>query len=422
MTTKPHALVIGGSVGGLIAGSLFRTVGWNVTVFERTIGDLTGRGAGLGISAELLAVMKRIGARFEPSAGVAHESYVWMEADGRIVFEHNRKTVGSAWARVYRPLRDAVPAEIYRQGMNLERVEQDARSVTAVFADGARVAGDLLVAADGVLSTVRRQYAPEVEPRYVNYVAWRGLVEEREVSRATIDALAGHLVYAFPEGEMILTMPVPGEGEDMRPGHRRIYFIWYVPVARAALAELFTDAAGKNHGLSIPPPLIRDEVIRELRAHAGDVLAPPIAEVVRKVPQPLLQAITDMESPRLTFGRVALMGDAAFVARPHTAAGVSKAALDAECLVDSLAGANGDIAAGLARYDRMRHDFGTRLVAHSRYLGAYLEGRVKPPSERTGHEAARDPKQLILDYGAPHLLHDIDPAGFRADRGGATAR
>jgi 2-polyprenyl-6-methoxyphenol hydroxylase-like FAD-dependent oxidoreductase len=422
MMTKPHALVIGGSVGGLIAGSLFRTVGWNATVFERTVGDLTGRGAGLGISAELLAVMKRIGAKFEPSAGVAHESYVWMEADGQIVFEHHRKTVGSAWARVYQPLRDAVPAEIYRQGMTFERVEQDASSVTAVFSDGSRVTGDILVAADGVLSTVRRQFMPEVEPRYANYVAWRGLADERDVSRAAIDAIAGHLVYGFPAGEMILTMPVPGEGEDMRPGHRRIYFIWYIPVSRAALTDMFTDATGKNHGVSIPPPLIRAELVRNLRAHASDVLAPPIAEVVHKVKQPLLQAITDMESPRLTFGRVALMGDAAFVARPHVAGGVSKAALDAQCLVDSLAAANGDIAAGLARYDRAQQAFGARIVAHSRYLGAYLEGQVKPPAERKGHEVERDPRQLIRDYGAPNMLHDVDPAGFRAGLRGAAAR
>jgi 2-polyprenyl-6-methoxyphenol hydroxylase-like FAD-dependent oxidoreductase len=413
MAKKPHALIIGGSVGGLMAGSLFRTVGWDATVFERTVGDLTGRGAGLGISAELLAVMKRIGAKFEPSAGVAHENYIWMERDGRIVFEHNRKTVGSAWARVYQPLRDALPPEIYRQGMNLERVEQDAEKVTAVFSDGSRIGGDVLVAADGVLSTVRRQFMPEVEPRYANYVAWRGLADERDVSRATIDTIAGHLIYGFPEGEMILTMPVPGEGEDMRPGHRRIYFIWYVPVARDALADLFTDETGKNHGVSIPPPLIRGELVRNLRAHAADVLAPPIAEVVHKVKQPLLQAITDMESPRLTFGRVALMGDAAFVARPHTAGGVSKAALDAECLIDSLAAANGDVAAGLARYDRQQQAFGSRLVAHSRYLGAYLEGRAKPAAERRGHEVSRDPKQLIRDYGAPNMLHDVDPTGFR---------
>jgi 2-polyprenyl-6-methoxyphenol hydroxylase-like FAD-dependent oxidoreductase len=419
MTTRPHALVIGGSVGGLIAGSLLRSIGWHVTVFERAMGDLTGRGAGLGISQELLDVLERIGVRLEQSAGVEHNGYVWMETDGRVVFTHPRHTLGSTWSRVYRPLRDHVPAEVYRQGMNLERVEQDARSVTAVFSDGSRVSGDLLVAADGVLSTVRKQFMPEVEPRYASYVAWRGMVEEREVPRESIEATAGQLVACFPEGEMVLAMAAPGAGDDMRPGHRRIYFIWYRPVARDALADLFTDATGRNHGVSIPPPLIRPELVRQIKDKAREVLPPVVAAVVNRCEQPLLQAITDMESPRLTFGRVALMGDAAFVARPHTAGGVSKAALDAQCLADSLAGANGDMAAALARYDRTQQQFGSRLVAHSRYLGAYLEGQAKPPSERTGDEISRDPTRIIRDYGAPNLLHDVDVSRFRA--GAATS-
>ena len=399
-----------------MAAGLFRSIGWNVTVFERTVGDLAGRGAGLGISAELLHVMERIGARFEPSAGVPHTSYVWMAADGEIVFRHERLTTGSTWARVYQPLRDVVPAEVYRQGTTLARVEQDRESVTAVFEDGARATGDLLVAADGVFSTVRAQYQPDVAPRYAGYIAWRGIVEEAEVSPSTIDAIAGNIVFCFPDGEMLLTMAVPGTGEDMRPGHRRIYFIWYRPVGADALGDLFTDADGREHGVSIPPPLIRDAHVREMRKRASEVFAPPVAEVIERVPQPLLQAITDLESPRLTFDRVALMGDAAFIARPHTAGGVSKAALDAACLADALAEAHGDIELALKCYDRSQQEFGSRLVAHSRYLGAYLEGRTKPPEERSGEERERDPRRIITDYGAPNMLHDVDPTEFLKQR------
>ena len=414
MAARPRGLIIGGSVGGLIAGSLLRSVGWDVTVFERTVGDLAGRGAGLGISAELLAVMRRIGAPFEPSAGVAHSAYVWMDEAGGIVFEHRRPTVGSTWTRIYRPLRDILPARCYRQGMSLERVEQRPGSVTAAFADGTRVTGDLLVAADGVFSSVRAQLVPEVAPRYAGYVAWRGIVEERDVPDATRRIIADHLVFCFPEGEMLLAMAVPGAGEDMRPGHRRIYFIWYRPVARDALADLFTDPAGRNHGMSIPPPLIRDRFVREMKARAGAVLPPAVAEIVERAAQPLLQAITDLESTRLSFGRVAIMGDAAFVARPHTAGGVSKAALDAQCLADSLAAAPGDVPAALARYEETQLDFGSRLVAHSRHLGAALEGAARA--------AVRDERRIIRDYGAPGLLRDADVAGFRPDAGPAAPR
>ena len=112
----------------------------------------------------------------------------------------------------------------------------------------------------------------------------------------------------------------------------------------------------------------------------------------------------------MTFGRVALMGDAAFIARPHVAGGVSKAALNAQCLADSFVGAEGDRGAALAYYDRTQHEFGSRIVAHSRYLGAYLEGQTKPLNERRGDELHRDPRRIIQDYGAPNLLHAFTPS------------
>ena len=421
MKSGSHALVIGGSVGGLLATSFLRQIGWKVTVFERTEGDLTGRGAGLGMSEELMQALRRIGAPFEPSMGTVHEGYAWIDADGRVVHEFSRPTAGSTWARVYRPLRDIVPDDIYRQGMALSRVEQDARSVTAIFTDGARVNADLLVAADGVFSTVRRQLAPAVEPRYAGYVAWRGLVEERDLPKATLQAVQGRIAFCFPEGEMLLSMPVPSPGEDMRPGHRRVYFIWYRPADAELLSDLFTDATGRHHGVSIPPPLIRSDHVAEMKAHAQDVLPPQIVAVVHGVAQPLLQAITDMESDQLAFGRVAIMGDAAFIARPHSAAGVTKAALDAQTLADSLVAAQHDGASALAAYESARLDFGRRLVAHARYLGAYLEGRIKPPMDRRGHERERDPRQIMHDYGAPNLLHDVDTAPFRSPRTGVGA-
>ncbi len=397
--------MIGGSVGGLFAASLLRQAGWDATVFERTVGDLTGRGAGLGISTQLLEIMGRIGARFEPSAGVAHNSYVWMERDGQIAFVNDRATVGSSWARIYRPLRDVVPPEIYRQAMTLRRVAQDNRSVAAIFEDGTRVAADLLVAADGVFSTVRRQFMPETEPRYANYIAWRGIVEEQAVPPEIVAAIGDRIVFCFPPGELLLTMAVPGPGEDMRPGHRRVYFIWYRPAGPDALQDLFTDEGGANHGISIPPPLIRPALVAAMKADAAERLPSVAAAVVERVPQPRLQAITDMETGRMTPSRVSVMGDAAFVARPHSIGGVSKAALDAQCLADSLA-ASDDIVAALGQYEESQRDFGRRLVAHSRYLGAFLEhGADAPPP---------DPGRIIRDYGAPNLLHDVDPAGFQA--------
>jgi 2-polyprenyl-6-methoxyphenol hydroxylase-like FAD-dependent oxidoreductase len=379
------ALVIGGSLSGLFAGCLLHKAGWDVTVYERALGDLAGRGAGLGIARELVEVMQRVGARFDASCGVSQREHVWMARSGEILFSNPRNLMASAWARVYQPLRAALPAGIYRQGMALARVEQDEHAVTAHFADGSRERADLLVAADGVHSTARRQYAPDIEARYASYIAWRGLVPHAALSSATLAALTDRLVYCFAPGELVLAMRVPDGA----------YYIWYRHVADAA--DLFTDATGKRHGLSIPPPLIRPEHVRQLHRDARELLAAPIAPVVEAAPQALLQAISDMASPRMCHGRVALLGDAAFVVRPHVAAGACKAALDACALADALSHEQ-SIAAALARYERTRLEFGRALVQHARYLGAELEAGVMP----------RDPTRLIRDYGAPHLLHDVE--------------
>jgi 2-polyprenyl-6-methoxyphenol hydroxylase-like FAD-dependent oxidoreductase len=74
-----------------------------------------------------------------------------------------------------------------------------------------------------------------------------------------------------------------------------------------------------------------------------------MAEVATRAEQPFFHAIYDLGSPRLVFGRVAHLGDAAFVARPHVGAGVTKAALDAVCLATAIAGHGGDLDAALAR-------------------------------------------------------------------------
>ena len=119
--------------------------------------------------------------------------------------------------------------------------------------------------------------------------------------------------------------------------------------------------------MAIPPPLIRHEFIRELKATAETVLPPEMASVVARTEQPLLQAIFDLESPQLVFGRVVILGDAAFVARPHVVAGTTKAALDAQCLAEALVAAGNDVERALAHYDTERRLFGRSLVARARH-------------------------------------------------------
>src|SRR5262249_15244168 len=112
--TKQRALIVGGSVGGLFAAHLLRARGWDLSVFERSGGALADRGASIGTREELFAILRSIGIALDPSAGVAVSSRVCLGRDGAILHEWPVASINSAWDRIYRPLRAALPAELYR--------------------------------------------------------------------------------------------------------------------------------------------------------------------------------------------------------------------------------------------------------------------------------------------------------------------
>ena len=126
-------------------------------------------------------------------------------------------------------------------------------------------------------------------------------------------------------------------------------FVWYRNVDAAhAFDELMTDRDGRSRPVSLPPGAARPEFVERLRADARSALAPVIAEVATGVAEPFVQAVFDIEVPRMAHGRVCLIGDAAFAVRPHAAAGTAKAAADGWELAAQLAAHGGDIEARAA--------------------------------------------------------------------------
>jgi 2-polyprenyl-6-methoxyphenol hydroxylase-like FAD-dependent oxidoreductase len=384
-----RALVIGGSLGGLIMAHLLRGADWDATVFERNDEELASRGVGLGTHPQLIAILKRAGVDFDESMGITPSRAVCLDRSGKIVIERPTARTLSGWSRLYRALLDALPAQNYRLGKRLTRVEQDADGVTAIFADGSSERGDLLVGADGVRSTVRAQFLPSVQPSYAGYVAWRASIDEADVPPAIWRELVDLYAFCLPEGEQLISYAVPGRDNSTAVGRRAYNIVWYRPVDRDTLADFCTDANGRHHANGIPPPLIRPDVIAHIKADARSTIAPQIAEIFARS-APFFQPIYDLASPQIVFSRVALAGDAAFVARPHAGAGTTKAALDAACLADSLRDTGNDITAGLQRYERMQLPFGKAVVEVNREEGAYLSAQLKPKAERTAAELHRD--------------------------------
>jgi len=370
--TGGRAVIVGGSMSGLLSGLLLRRAGWAVDVYERVDSELSGRGAGIVAQYELIERLRGLGLATD-DLGVHVTTRKILDAQGRFTHEYECPQVLTAWERVYRLLRDAFPPEHYHRGRGFTAFTQDATKVSAHFSDGEKVDADLLVGADGIRSTVRQQVAPNISPLYAGYSAWRALIAEGDFPPDVHRDLFEYMTFALPPGEQFLGYPVAGPDNDLRSGHRRYNIVWYRPAdEKTRLKWLLTDERGTTHAISIPPPLIRREVIVEMRADAERLLGPQFRQLARLIDEPILQPIYDLESPQMAFGRVAIAGDAAFVARPHVAAGVSKAADDAAALADTLT-AEPDVPSALKRFEAARLPENARIIERARHLGAYLQ-------------------------------------------------
>ncbi|MCS6890702.1 MAG: FAD-dependent monooxygenase [Rhodovarius sp.] len=402
---KPgRALIIGGSMGGLCAGLLLLRAGWRVMICERAEEELVGRGAGIVTHPELSATLAACGIAPADALGVPVAARRLINRAGETVLTVARPQVTTSWDRLFRLLRRAFPDALYARGRSLVAIERPEGPVRAHFADGSTEEAELLVAADGFRSTVRSLLLPEVAPAYVGYVGWRGLVPEAAMRPALHAALFEDMTFYLPPGEQILGYPAAGEQDDLTPGRRRYNFVWYRPVAaETELPRLLTGISGRRHSLSIPPPEISPAVIEELRADAERLLPWPFAELIALCPRPFLQPIYDLAVPRMAVGAVAFLGDAAFIARPHVGAGVSKAALDALALARALEQA-ADLPQALSAYHAERHPQGLRAVRQGQALGACIDAAGVGQPDPAARAAARNPAHLLAETATLDFL------------------
>ncbi len=368
----PRIVVVGGSLGGLLVANLFHRAGHDVVVLERATAPLDGRGAGIVTHPALLEALRSVGIPTGADLGIAVQSRVALDVHGDVTARLHLPQVLTSWSRLYAILKAALPAERYLTGISVDEVGQTA-SRAVVRAAGQTFDADLVIASDGLRSTIRRQFAPDAVPLFAGYVAWRGVCDESALSRLTRSTVFDHFGFGLPDGEQIIGYPVTGANNQSSHGDRRYNFVWYRPAqSEAALAALLTDADGVHYPQGIPPHKIDERHVRAMRDAAKEKLAPQFAEIIEKTTQPFLQPIFDVSSSGIAFGRVALMGDASFVARPHVGMGVTKAAKDAMALLDCVqtAGATSD---ALIRYEALRRAPGNTVVNRGRALGRYLE-------------------------------------------------
>ncbi len=234
---------------------------------------------------------------------------------------------------------------------------------------------DLVIGADGIGSVVRGAVSgPDARPHYVGYATWRGLVPEGEVPPSGgCPAVRNASPFYDAPGSHVLGYLVPGADGSTEVGRRRYNWVWYRPYSPRELDRVLVDAEGAKHPFSLGPGQVPAELADELRSDAAETLPASFAAAVAAEPRPFLSMRSSIMRPaQMVKGRVALLGDAAFVARPHTAMGVAKAAGDAFALRDALPTAC-DLDSALRAYEAARVPVGQSIVAYGQRLGRQLE-------------------------------------------------
>ncbi len=399
---KKRAVIIGGSMSGLFSAAFLRQIGWDVDVYERSSVELVGRGAGITGHPELFDALIKSGAGMK-DLGVEVPKRIAIDREGRITDERPLRQILTSWDRLQQLLQRNIDPAHYHLGWNFERVDQDDRGVRVTFSGGRIEHADILIGGDGIRSSVRAQTAPDVQPIYAGYYIWRGAPNEADLAPETRESIYPFFTFYLPPRQEIITYPIAGFDNDLRPGHRRFNFIWYRVADTAQLRDMNVDENGKQHEHSVPPPLIRKDLIASLHKDGREILPPALLDALLAIKQPFITPIYDFTAPAIVFGRVAMVGDAAANARPHMGFGMAKAGTDAMALAKHL-DAHDDIDTALKAYNAERQPIGNTIVMHGRKLGTHMGVNLKTEEDRKMHEYLQSDGAMLDSIAVPNFL------------------
>lgn len=339
-------IIIGAGMGGLCAGIGLKQHGHEVTVYER-VEKIMPVGAAISIWSNgvkclnylgLSEAVKRLGGQMDNLAYIDGKTGDAMTqfSLAPLVEQVGQRPYPVSRAELQAMLMDAFGKDDIQLGVALERIEQNADSITAHFSNGTSATADLLIGADGTHSLTREYVLGEKLPRrYAGYVNWNGLV--------AIDpaiAPADQWTTYVGDGKRVSLMPI---------ADNRFYFFFDVPLP-----------LGLENDKSQYQTLLKDYF-------AG--WCPSVQKLIDSIdPQRTNRVeIHDIE-PFNTWvkGRCVLLGDAAHSTTPDIGQGGCQAMEDAIYLVRSLAINTNSLADALNRYQRVRSERANDLVLRAR--------------------------------------------------------
>lgn len=344
--TCKKVIIIGGGIGGVTAAIALKQAGLDVTVYERAE-ELREVGSGLPLWTNALRALHVLGLTGElEKLGVQVSSMRVTTWKGDILTDTKNdkhlKTLGTITIVVHRAellalLLKTLGEDNVRLGMTCTGFSQDASGVTAQFANGQEVKGDVLIGADGIHSITRSQLFGLIKPKYVGYTCWRGLAH---TSRTGLETWAWGKGCQFgitpmsQERAYWFVQKYAPEGEEDKPGGRKdgileLFHEWHDPIPAIIEATAETD-------------ILRNDIYELQHLH------------------------------QWSNGHVTLLGDAAHAMTPNLGMGACQAIEDAVALADSLKDTT-NIAAALKNYEKRRVTRANRITRLAHFIGQAVQ-------------------------------------------------
>ncbi|KAI3800860.1 hypothetical protein L1987_28959 [Smallanthus sonchifolius] len=382
---KGRAVVVGGSIAGVCAVHALLSAGWEVVVLEKTTAPPTGSptGAGLGLDPLAQTIIKSW-LPHQQSDNLLNIHTLPLTIDQNQATDAEKKISrmltrdesfnfrAAYWSDLHGLLYNALPPDIFLWGHVFQSfcVSDDNKSVkvqSRLLQTGNIVefAGDLLVAADGCLSSIRQTFLPDLKLRYSGYCAWRGVLDLSNDENSGI--LAG-LQKVYQDLGKCLYFDL-GSGTHTvfyELLNKKINWIWYINQPEPQL---------KGNSVTMK---VSNNMIKKMQDEAEKTWVPELVRVIKETKEPFLNVIYDCDPlHQIVWDRVVLIGDAAHPTTPHglrsTNMSIFDAAVLGECLV--ISGVE-NLAVGLEEYQSIRVPVTSKQVLHFRKNGRMKQGLV----------------------------------------------
>ena len=336
--TRPQLkiVIIGGGIGGLFAANALIAHGFNVSVHEQApaLGEV---GAGVFLTPNSVRQLQRVGlaGQVEKCGARVGKASHYFRHDGAPIAPVQvtdtagwNATFGMHRADLVDLLARALPPAVVHTGHRATGFEQADEVARVTFANGAVAEGDIVIAADGIHSELRRFAAPPSRPVFHGSVAYRGVLPRERVPHWPADRWQMWLGKA----KHFLSFPV-------RSGEL-INYVGFVP-ADAEMKESWS-APGD-------PDVLRREF---------EGWDPRIGTLLSEVDKTFRWALYDREPlPAWTRGRLTLLGDAAHPMLPHLGQGANQSIEDGMALATILSlVSRASVPAALLASERLRRE------------------------------------------------------------------